>query len=169
MGIVVTPLHSGHRVSGHRDMCQAQSPPPDLSSAPRVLQAAPNPAWIAPAPLLNSAVSGRRHEGQGLQPGAGGGSAQGWQEPRRCHHNRTPQPWPWSGGKGRGLTYPDGRVQVGHSHLLRSLHSLDHLLLVLWGEKSGAGQAPFFPWAPEELCTPGWGPRAHPPPETGTG
>lgn len=41
---------------------------------------------------------------------------------------------------GRGSTYPDGRVQVGHSHLLRSLHSLDHLLLVLWGHnRAGPG------------------------------
>lgn len=50
---------------------------------------------------------------------------------------------------GRGLTYPDGRVQVGHSHLLRSLHSLDHLLLVLWGEKSRAGAGWFLSLGPK--------------------
>lgn len=78
----------------------------------------------------------------------------------------------WREVGGRGLTYPDGRVQVGHSHLLRSLHSLDHLLLVLWGEKRGAGQA----WAgsllslgPKGALHTWLGPRAHPPPETGTG
>ena len=42
------------------------------------------------------------------------------------------------------MTYPDRRVQVGHSHLLRTLHGLDHLLLVLRGEKSASapGDAP---------------------------
>ena len=36
------------------------------------------------------------------------------------------------------MTYPDCRVQVGHSHLLRTLHSLDHLLLVLPGAKGAS-------------------------------
>lgn len=50
---------------------------------------------------------------------------------------------------GRGLTYPNRRVQVGHSHLLRTLHGLDHLLLVLRargasapGHVPAAGRAP---------------------------
>lgn len=43
---------------------------------------------------------------------------------------------------GRGLTYPDRRIQVGHSHLLRTLHGLDHLLLVLRGESVSAPAMP---------------------------
>lgn len=96
---------------------------------------------------------------------------------------------------GRGLTYPDRRVQVGHSHLLRTLHGLDHLLLVL-RERGGSGhprQGPQRPQgvvsagdeakpappsparsrdaprAPRELCVQARSLRAHPPPETGTG
>lgn len=65
-------------------------------------------------------------------------------------------------GAGRGLTYPDGRVQVGHSHLLRSLHSLDHLLLVLWGEKSGAGAGSFLPLGPKGALHTWQGPEGSP-------
>lgn len=68
----------------------------------------------------------------------------------------------WLQGVGRGFTYPDGRVQVGHSHLLRSLHSLDHLLLVLWGEQSGAGAGPCLSPSPKGALHTRPGPEGSP-------
>lgn len=76
----------------------------------------------------------------------------------------------WGGG--RGSTYPDGRVQVAHSHLLGTLHRLDHLLLVLGGGEGGMERGSPQPGvqglgsAMGAQPPPVWG---HPPPAIGTG
>lgn len=69
---------------------------------------------------------------------------------------------------GRGLTYPDRRVQVGHSHLLRTLHSLDHLLLVL-RERGGSGHPGQGPQRPQGVVSAGDGAKPAPPARPGAG
>lgn len=92
-----------------------------LRSQPRYCSLVPTAAWLCSPTALGglwvppkwvSAALGRRH-----------------------HHLREPSREGGGWGGGRGSTYPDGRVQVAHSHLLGTLHRLDHLLLVLGGER----------------------------------
>lgn len=123
------------------------SPPQQHLLHPEYCRQPPKPAWLALVFPPNSATGRRRQWGQGaaadprvLRAGwvssPGGAIACGSPAPLARGWRRE--------GVGRGLTYPDRRVQVGHSHLLRTLHGLDHLLLVLWGEKSAStpGDAP---------------------------
>lgn len=112
--MVVTPPP---RLPGH----STPTPHCQLRSQPRYCSLVPTAAWLCSPTALGglwvppkwvSAALGRRH-----------------------HHLREPSREGGGWGGGRGSTYPDGRVQVAHSHLLGTLHRLDHLLLVLGGER----------------------------------